>query len=43
MKLVKINFGDEQYDTIKQIAEEQGMSIQDLIRAQFNINRCLWR
>lgn len=38
MKIVKINFSDEQYDTIKQLAEEQGMSIQDLIRAQFILN-----
>lgn len=38
MKIVKINFSDEQYDTIKQLAEGQGMSIQDLIRTRFILN-----
>ena len=42
MKVVKINFSDEQYEKVKRLAEENGMSIQDLIRSQFISNNTIF-
>lgn len=42
MKVVKINFSDEQYEIISAMAEEKGMSVQDLIRSQFIVNTIIF-
>ena len=42
MKVVKINFSDEQYEEIKKLAEDQGMSVQYLIRSHFILNNTIF-